>query len=43
MLEDRGLVKLGILYGKDLAFSSFLSRLDAKIAVYGIMYLLAEM
>ena len=43
MLESRGLVKLGIFYGEDLAISSWWGSLAAKIAVSGIMDLVAEM
>ena len=43
MLEARGLVKLGRFYGDDLALSSCWNSLDAKLAVYGRMDLLADM
>ena len=40
MLESRGLVKLGIFYGEDLAISSWWGSLAAKIAVSGVQWCL---
>ena len=43
ILEARGLVKLGIFSGEDLALYSWCIRLAARIAVSGRMYLVADM
>ena len=43
MLEARELMKLGRLSGEDLAISLWWSSLDAKLSVYGIMDLVADM
>ena len=43
MLEARGLVKLGIFSGEELAFSSWWIILDAKLVVYVRMDLVSDM
>ena len=43
MFEDRGLAKLGIFSGEDLALSSWWSRLAGKLSVFGIMDLVVDM
>ena len=43
ILEYRGLVKLGRLYGKDLDVSSWWISLAPKIDVYGRMELVVDM
>ena len=43
MLEARGLVNLGRLYGEDLSLSSRWIRLDAKLAVSRGMDLVTDM
>ena len=43
IMEARGLTILGIVFGEDLDISSLWSSLDEKLAVSGIMDLLAEM
>ena len=41
MFDTRGLVKLGMLSGEDLGFSSWCGSLDEKFDVYGRMDLVA--
>ena len=43
MFEISGLVKFGRLYGEDLALSLWWMSLDEKLAVSGIMNLVADM
>ena len=43
MFDTSGLVRLSILYGKDLAISSWWSILYIKLAVYGRTELVADM